>query len=156
MKFLELRLHPPVVWLLCVMASLGIRVWRDAPLPAFVVIPGVVFMIIGMLTILFAGMQFKQHQTTIHPHKSEQASALLTSGVFAFSRNPIYLGLAVLLAGVIIAGIRDPGALIMVPVFVLYIQRFQILPEERILRQVFGHQYTEYCQRTGRWLSLGS
>ena len=122
MKFLELRLHPPVVWLLCVMASLGIRVWRDAPLPAFVVIPGVVFMIIGMLTILFAGMQFKQHQTTIHPHKSEQASALLTSGVFAFSRNPIYLGLAVLLAGVIIAGIRDPGALIMVPVFVLYIQ----------------------------------
>lgn len=155
MKFLELRLHPPVVWLLCVLAALGIRVWRDAPLPAFVVVPGTVFMIIGMLTILFAGMQFKQHQTTIHPHKSEQASTLLTTGLFAFSRNPIYLGLAVLLAGVIIAGVRDVTALVMVPVFVLYIQRFQIVPEERLLQQVFGQQYSEYCQRTGRWLSLG-
>jgi protein-S-isoprenylcysteine O-methyltransferase Ste14 len=98
-----------------------------------------------------AMIQFRRAHTTIDPHKPETANALVTSGVYAWTRNPMYLGLSTLLLGwAITLGTLSPLA---GPVlFVLLIQRVQILPEEHALRMRFGQDYDQYCRRVNRWL----
>jgi len=98
-----------------------------------------------------AMIQFRQAHTTIDPHKPETANALVTSGVYAWTRNPMYLGLSTLLLGwAITLGTLSPLA--GPALFVLLIQRVQILPEEHALRMRFGQDYDQYCRRVNRWL----
>lgn len=91
------------------------------------------------------------HETTINPLKPEESSNLITDGIFKFTRNPIYLGLLVMLIGLAIwLGALTP--LIVLPLFVWYLGRFQIVPEERSLQAQFGDEYRNYCKQTRRWL----
>jgi protein-S-isoprenylcysteine O-methyltransferase Ste14 len=98
-----------------------------------------------------AMIQFRRAHTTIDPHKPETANALVTSGVYAWTRNPMYLGLSTLLLGwAITLGTLSPLA--GPALFVLLIHRVQILPEEHALRMRFGQDYDQYCRRVNRWL----
>jgi protein-S-isoprenylcysteine O-methyltransferase Ste14 len=97
-----------------------------------------------------AAIEFRRVKTTINPMTPEKSSALATSGVYAWSRNPIYVADAILLlAWAIYLG--NPVALLGIPLFVLYINRFQIRPEEEALRKAFP-EYEDYCRRVRRWL----
>ena len=94
--------------------------------------------------------QFHRAHTTFNPLKPETARALVTSGVFAWTRNPMYLGLFLLLLGwAIKLGTLSPfaGPLL----FLALIQHVQIRPEEQALRLRFGSDYERYCQRVNRW-----
>lgn len=105
----------------------------------------------GLLFVLAGGISFRRARTTVNPLKPEAASALVTSGVYRYTRNPMYVGFALwLLAwGLYLA---SPLVLLGVLGFVLYMNRLQIAPEERALGQLFGADFAAYRQRVRRWL----
>ncbi|SEC14811.1 Protein-S-isoprenylcysteine O-methyltransferase Ste14 [Pseudomonas saponiphila] len=105
----------------------------------------------GLLFVLAGGLSFRRARTTVNPLKPASASALVTSGIYRYTRNPMYVGFALwLLAwGLYLA---SPLVLLGVLGFVLYMNRFQISPEERALGQLFGADFADYRQRVRRWL----
>jgi protein-S-isoprenylcysteine O-methyltransferase Ste14 len=94
---------------------------------------------------------FRRASTTIDPVHIDRASSLVTSGVFRLTRNPMYVALTALLMSwaIVLAAF---AALTGPVLFVLYITRFQIVPEERVMRSKFGASYGDYTMRTRRWL----
>jgi protein-S-isoprenylcysteine O-methyltransferase Ste14 len=95
--------------------------------------------------------RFRRDHTTVEPFDPSRTSALVTDGPNAFTRNPMYVGMAGLLtAHALLRG----GWLTLLPVagFVVVIDRFQIRPEEAALQQLFGEDYAAYCRSTRRWL----
>lgn len=107
--------------------------------------------LIGICILSVAIVQFKQFKTTVNPLKPESASVLVTSGIYQFSRNPMYLGMLLLIIGLWI----NTGAIlgfIILPSYVAYLSYFQILPEERAMKAVFSGDYEVYCQQVRRWL----
>jgi protein-S-isoprenylcysteine O-methyltransferase Ste14 len=122
------------------------------PLPASVRLPvAVILALVGGAIALGGVISFRRAQTTVNPLKPETSTALVSTGIYRITRNPMYLGmLAVLLAWA--AYLSSAWALLGPVAFALYITRFQIIPEERALRSSFGTKFVEYTQRTRRWL----
>jgi protein-S-isoprenylcysteine O-methyltransferase Ste14 len=99
----------------------------------------------------WAAALFRAAGTTVKPF--QPASRLVTHGAFDWSRHPMYLGMLLILAGLaMITG--SPLALLACVPFALYMQRTFMLPEEWRLESQFRHEYREYRQRVGRWVSL--
>ena len=150
---LETRVPPPVVAL-----SLAVAMWAaDRFLPGASPSGGVRSVIAGglfalaLLVASTAVATFLLSRTSLDPHRPGKASALVRGGVFRLSRNPMYLALALTLLGWAVQLGR--AWLVLGPAaFVLYITRFQILPEERALAEKFGLAYEEYRRTTRRWL----
>ena len=94
---------------------------------------------------------FRRQGTTVHPMHPEKASLVVSSGVYRFTRNPMYLGLALLLAGWTVY-LGNIASALLLPVFVMYMSRFQIVPEERALRERFGDDFAAYRASVRRWL----
>lgn len=105
---------------------------------------------IGIVIALLALFQFKRVNTTIDPTKPDKASNLVVGGIFKFSRNPMYLALLLILLafGVFLGNAFNT---LIAAGFVGYMNRFQILPEERILLEKFGRTFKDYCILTRRW-----
>lgn len=94
---------------------------------------------------------FRRARTTVNPTTPEAASSLVSSGIFRVTRNPMYVGLLLLLAAWAVF-LSSSWALLVLVAFVLYISRFQIAPEERALAKLFGVEYASYRARVRRWL----
>ena len=145
---------PPV--LLAIIA--GLLMWLMAALTpglAFAV-PGRKMALIALSSLsgLLAGPSIAsvlRAKTTLSPTRPERASALLCSGVYAISRNPMYLSLAVLLAAWAVF-LSNPLTMFIIPGFIAYMNRFQIEPEERALTTLFGDEYLAYQKKVRRWL----
>lgn len=153
MSFLENKIPPPLAGLLCAGAM-----WYLAPhtprldIPrAALFIAVVVLCIVGVFIMLAGAVSFHRAKTTVNPHKPETASALVTSGAYRYTRNPMYLGILLLLFAWAVY-LSSPVALIGVLAFWLYIDRFQIRPEERALAALFGGAFSKYTARVRRWL----
>ena len=102
--------------------------------------------------IAVAGVSaFRRHQTTVNPMKPETTSSIVTAGIYRVTRNPMYLGLAFVLAGWAMY-LANLAALLMVPAFVVYMTQFQIKPEERALQAKFGPGFAAYMAAVRRWL----
>ncbi|WP_271103124.1 methyltransferase family protein [Pseudomonas tohonis] len=102
--------------------------------------------------VCLAGVaSFRRARTTVNPLVPEQASSLVQAGIYRHTRNPMYLGFAILLVAWA-ALLGAPLALFAVAGFVLYLDRFQIAPEERALAGLFGADYTRYRERVRRWV----
>lgn len=106
--------------------------------------------LIGSLPGLAGIVAFARARTTVNPHKPHKASRLVTSGIYRFSRNPMYLGLLVWLIAAFVY-LSAISAVIMIPLFILYMNNFQIEPEEDVLEAMFGDEYREYCRKVRRW-----
>jgi len=102
----------------------------------------------GVLAVV-ADAQFKRHRTTVKPF--ERSSALVTSGVFRYSRNPMYLGMLVTMVGVGI-GLGTLMPLVVVPLLAVVLRNRFILAEEAMLEDAFGDDFRQYKTRTRRWL----
>lgn len=153
MRWLETRVPPPLVMLLC--GAIGYLASRLAagpvvPLPMPALLAGGV-VAIGLTLNLLPKLAFRRARTTVNPLRPAMASALVTRGVYRYTRNPMYLGQATVLAGVMLY-LQSPVALLAVPLFVLYITRLQIVPEERALSARFPEAYAAFRQRVRRWL----
>jgi protein-S-isoprenylcysteine O-methyltransferase Ste14 len=94
---------------------------------------------------------FRRAKTTVNPITPEATTTMLTSGLYRFSRNPMYLGLLLVLIGWAIF-LSNLLAFALLPLFVLYMNRFQIIPEERVLSGKFAHQFTAYKKTVRRWI----
>lgn len=103
----------------------------------------------GILLLVLAVIEFRRHRTTIVPH--ETPARLIQSGIFSRSRNPIYLGDALILAGLILRW-DAVLSLPLIPVFVWIIERRFIIPEEDRMRRKFRMEFARYCEKTRRWL----
>ena len=147
------RVPPPLAML--VAAALMWLLHRFVPLLELIDLPwsylAVVPAIAGRVISVAAGRRFRQAQTTFDPDKPWTTSTLVTDGVYRISRNPMYLGLLLLLiAWAIWLGTLSPW--LVVPLFATIISITRITPEERSLEQVFGAAYVEYRRSVRRWL----
>jgi protein-S-isoprenylcysteine O-methyltransferase Ste14 len=153
MKALELKLPPPVVALLCgiAIALVGARVPQLAfDFPGRVVVAAALA-VIGLSFDLISIFRFFSARTTVNPMNPGGSSALVTGGLYRFTRNPMYVGLLFLLTAYTLWKGNAAG-FALVAVFVAWITRFQIIPEERVLAAKFGAAYEAYRGRVRRWL----
>jgi protein-S-isoprenylcysteine O-methyltransferase Ste14 len=151
--WLELKIPPPVVAGGMAAAMWGAaRLFQGAGAPGeWRVAAALAFAVAGIALAASGIVTFRRARTTINPHQPGEASALVRSGPYRFTRNPMYAGLLLVLAAWAIhlgwvPAWLGPAA------FVLYIHRFQILPEERALQGLFGSEYLAYKSRVRRWL----
>lgn len=103
----------------------------------------------GLVLMLLAFIEMRKQHTTVIPH--QEAANLVTSGIFKRSRNPIYLGDALILTGLVLRW-DAPLALILIPIFVWIIEKRFIIPEENMLRRKFRADFARYMEKTRRWL----
>lgn len=150
---LELRIPPLLVVAIVAAAMAGM----DHAMPALrISIPAgtVLSLVCYVLGTGVAGagvLAFHRHKTTVNPFTPERSSTLVVSGVYRLSRNPMYLGLLLALAGWGIQ-LANVAALLLVPLFVLYMNRFQIEPEERALMAMFGERFAKYSATARQWV----
>ena len=112
---------------------------------------GSFMIIIGLFIILSAIILFKKYKTTITPLNPSSATKLIVNGIYKFSRNPMYLGLLLVLSGV--STILNPiGGLFLIPLFILYLNLFQIIPEENAMINLFKDEFLEYKENVRRWI----
>lgn len=152
-SWLELRIRPPVVAATAAAAMWGLaRAWPGLQFDYGLRVPLAILLAVGGVLLAGWGIAaFRRERTTINPHKPGKTTALVCSGPYRFSRNPMYAGtLLVLLAWA--AFLASPLGLLGPAAFVLYINRFQIAPEERTLDRIFGAQYAAYKVNVRRWL----
>lgn len=152
MNSLELRIPPVAVVAIfaALMASVAVMV------PAALVIPArlplaAALVVAGALVALAGVAAFRRHQTTVNPLAPQQASSLVSSGIYRVSRNPMYVGFLLALAGWGVF-LSNWAAALLLPMFVVYMNRFQIAPEERALREKFGPAFSAYASTVRRWL----
>ncbi len=153
MRWLETRIPPPIVAVV-----LAFFMWFFAPAattaflsPALRITLAAALALAGGLIAAAGSFAFKRAKTTVNPLKPQKASALVTAGIYRLTRNPMYVGLVLVLVGVAVWLAWLPAVLGPVA-FVGYITRFQIHPEERALEAIFGAEFKLYCQRVRRWL----
>jgi len=150
---LELRIPP-----LALVAIFGVAMWcgaRAAPslflaIPARLVVAAAMAALGGAVSL--AGvLEFRGARTTVSPYRPDATSAIVRTGVYRYSRNPMYLGFLFMLGGWAVL-LSNAFALALLPLFVVFMSRFQVVPEERWLMERFGDEFAEYMTKTRRWL----
>lgn len=106
---------------------------------------------IGVATVVTGALQFHRARTTLTPLNPGAASALVVSGIYRYTRNPMYLGIAIVLLAWALY-LSNPLSALGLVAFVAYIHRFQILPEERALRALFPGAFEAYAREVRRWI----
>ena len=145
------RIPPPLIAMLCVL----IIFLSKSIFPSFVfsykLQLGIFVSTIGFLLLIISIKSFIDNKTTINPLNLKKSTYLVTSGVFRFSRNPMYLGMLLFLLGAAII-LNIIGGLIISILFIFYMNFFQIIPEEKALENLFGKNYRNYRKTVRRWI----
>jgi protein-S-isoprenylcysteine O-methyltransferase Ste14 len=152
MSRLELKV-PPLLQLAVCGTGMGLMV-AISPLPAADPLAISLISVFSLVGTFFCGAgvwYFRKQKTTVDPRYPERSTALVVSGIYQYTRNPMYVGfVSFLLAEYVLVG--QWMALTWVLAFVWYLTRYQIIPEERALRKIFGEEYTQYQKSVPRWL----
>ena len=153
MHVLELKV-PPVAVVLVTAGFMWLVAWA---LPAMGFrfpardLVAMSFALAGAVTSALGVVSFRRARTTVNPMKPELSSSLVVSGIYGLTRNPMYLGFLLVLLGWAVF-LSSVLAFLFLPAFILYMNRFQIDPEERALAALFGQEFTAYKARARRWL----
>ena len=150
---MKLRIPPVLVVIVA-----GLLIWvisRYVPFPSLA-IPGrdlvaASLAAVGAVVVALGVASFNRASTTVDPLHPEQASALVVTGIYRLTRNPMYLGFAIVLLAWAVYLSAWP-ALIVVVAYLAYISRFQIEPEEKALEARFGAAFQDYKRSVRRWL----
>ena len=153
MRWLELRIPPLLVWFGFAAAMFGVA--AAAPSLAFELAgsSGIALALGGLgVAVALAGVvAFRRRGTTVNPLTPNASTSVVSGGVYRVSRNPMYLGFLLALAGWAVH-LSNLGAGLVLPAYVAYMTRYQIEPEERALLTKFGAEFAEYMARVRRWL----
>ena len=153
MRVLELRIPPLVLVFSAALVMWLIGRWtpdwrfgvRAQILVAVAIASlGVIFCVLGVL-------QFHRAQTTINPMRPVASTSLVTSGIYRLTRNPMYVGFVLMLFGWAVF-LGNPLSLLVLAGLIYYLNRFQVIPEERALVRIFGPEFDAYCRKTRRWI----
>ena len=145
------KIPPPIVTL-----TFGLFIYFSRPFfPEFnnelLSIVSGLSLLIGIGVLVSAVASFRKQKTTVNPLDIEKASSLVISGVFKYSRNPMYLGMVFILVSVALK-FNLIGGIILTLLFALFITRFQIIPEEAVMEKLFKEEFDSYKKETRRWL----
>ncbi len=150
---LENRIPPPLV-VLVIGVAMGLIAWVSPTIEVANTLRfpvGGLIMALGAFVVVQGARTFWRNKTTIDPVDIGRATTLVTSGIFRFSRNPMYAGFTTVLIGWA-AWLAAPWALLGPVAFALFTDRFQIIPEERMMQAQFGQAYDDYRARAPRWV----
>lgn len=150
---LDLRIPPAIVMLAIAAGMWGASlVVPSFNLPITMRVSSCAILVaVGLSIIVAGGISFRRARTTVNPTRPGSASSLVVSGVYRFTRNPMYLGMGLVLFGWA-AFLLNALAFGLIAGFVAYMNHFQIVPEERALSALFGAEYASYQARVRRWL----
>ena len=150
---LELRVPPVVIALVAALCMWLLsrwipglewsRTWRLGT--------GLLLLAAGLLVAVTGVLEFRRARTTVNPTTPQATSSMVRSGIYRHTRNPMYLGMLLVLTGWAV-WLANPAAAALLPAFFLYINRFQIEPEERILAGLFAGEFDAYRRSVRRWL----
>ena len=147
----NVKIIPPLVYLAGLVIGFVANIWMSIK-----VVPNAIAWILGGILIICgavlpgsAVLKFKEVGTTVRPDRA--ASTLVTAGPYKVTRNPMYLGMAIVYLGIAIAG-QSVWALILLPIVLAIIQRWVIEPEEAFLERRFGAAYISYKEKVRRWI----
>ncbi len=147
-----LKIPPPIVTCMFALLMFGFSRW--VPFEYKLIYADwvtIVLLLFAVMLLLPAVVQFYQHKTTVNPLRPETTKSLVVSGLYRYTRNPMYLGMgACLLAWLIY--LANPLNIVFLWGFVVYMNRFQIKPEEQALEMLFGDDYIHYKAKVRRWL----
>lgn len=107
--------------------------------------------LLGVMLVVMGGKEFRRFKTTVNPVNPENATRLVTTGIYRYSRNPMYLGFALILIGFGVF-LKNILSLLVVVVFIWFNTMYQILPEEKALERKFGESFRKYRARVRRWI----
>lgn len=153
MNALELKVPPALVGLLIA----GLMWWLARVTPvielsmALRTVSGLVVLVAGVIIVVAGVLSFRRARTTVNPLSPESSTSLVQCGIYRWTRNPMYLGFALMLLAWslwLAAPVTLTGPLL----FVAWMNRFQIRPEERALRELFGAEFDAYGERVRRWI----
>ena len=148
---METKIPPPVVTLIFGFAIyLSRKIFPEIEIQ-YASFFGMFLLLLGFFILISAVKLFRNDKTTVNPLSPEQATKLVTNGIFKLSRNPMYLGMAVILASVAVF-FNIIGGIISMALFCLYITKFQIIPEEKAMKELFAQDFEQYMQATRRWI----
>lgn len=146
------RIPPPIIVVIA-----AVLIWTAARYTApAILFPGqallaLLLAVIGLVMTLLGVTGLRRTATTMNPLRAEKATTLVTRGIYRVSRNPMYLGLAIVLLAWAIYLATWLGVIV-VALYVAYMDYFQIRPEERALASQFGRTFAAYRQAVRRWL----
>lgn len=148
---LELKI-PPVL----IVFITGILMWLISLVTLHLSFPGYYFLsallvVLGGVVGILGITSFQRAKTTLNPMNPSASSSLVTTGIYSLTRNPMYVGLLFVLLGWAVF-LAAPFSLIFVLGFMLYLTRYQIIPEERTMKQLFERDYDDYQHKVRRWL----
>jgi len=148
---METKIPPPIVTLV-----FGLSIYFSRGIFQVVEIKhsfyfGILLLLLGFVILISAVRLFRKDKTTVNPLSPEQATKLVTDGIFKYSRNPMYLGMALLL-GSIAVFFNFMGGIILIALFCAYITKFQIIPEEKAMKDLFSDDFEKYIKVTRRWI----
>jgi protein-S-isoprenylcysteine O-methyltransferase Ste14 len=150
---LKNKIPPPIVTLVFAAMMWFISIYMPAvAIPSIVRISiAICIALVGIIVCVLGVVEFRRAKTTVNPLRPETASSLVGAGIYQHTRNPMYLGfLLFLLAWAIY--LFSPMTLLGLAGFVLYMNHFQIQPEEHALQRIFGKPYETYKSKVRRWL----
>lgn len=153
MKMLEHRIPPPLLMATIAASMCGSSFWlAPASAPDRLTFWLAMSIFCASAVILALGLNaFRIAKTTIDPVHIHRASYLVSEGVYRYTRNPMYLGMTLMLLG-LATYLANPWTLLGPLFFAIFIDRFQVSPEERAMEANFGNEYLLYKQRVRRWL----
>jgi protein-S-isoprenylcysteine O-methyltransferase Ste14 len=147
----NVKIIPPLVYLAGLVIGFVANIWIS-----FKVVPNSIAWILGGILIIFGAVlpgsalfKFKEVGTTVRPDRA--ANTLVTAGPYKVTRNPMYLGLAIVYLGIAIAG-QSVSAIILLPIVLAIIQHWVVGPEEAFLEKRFDAEYISYKEKVRRWI----
>jgi len=153
MKFLELKIPPLLLFavFIAIMGSLAALTREMGINGSFRFVVGGASLLTGGYIAVSGVLGFKRAKTTVNPMKPEKATFLVNTGIYQYTRNPMYLGLLFCLLSWA-CFLDNFYSLVFVLIYPLYMTQFQIKPEERMLESIFGKEYETYKKEVRRWL----
>ena len=145
------KIPPPIVTLMSGLAIYFSRNLFPNHYGLILDVFSILLLICGIIIIRTAFLSFKNHQTTISPLNLTKTSSLVTTGIFKYTRNPMYLGMVLILISISIK-FNFYGGVLIVAVFFFFITYFQIIPEEKAMLKLFGKEFIKYKKQTRRWI----
>jgi protein-S-isoprenylcysteine O-methyltransferase Ste14 len=148
---MEAKIPPPVVTLVFGLSIYFSREIFQAVEIKYSSYIGILLLVLGLAILISAVRLFRKDKTTVNPLSPEQATKLVTDGIFKYSRNPMYLGMVFILSSMAVF-FNLIGGIILIALFCIYITKFQIIPEERAMSNLFSQDFNKYKQATRRWI----